>query len=57
MRCSRYVHGGRMHVILNDKPLDELDCFKYLGIHWQLIADVKGMWYTDWMWGIKRGER
>ena len=23
--------GGRMHVILNGKPLYEVDCFKYLG--------------------------
>ena len=31
MRCSRYGHGGRMHVILNGKQLEEVDCFKYLG--------------------------
>ena len=30
MRCSRHANGGRMHVILNDEPLDEVDCFKYL---------------------------
>ena len=30
MRCSRYGNGGRMHVILNDEPLSEVDCFKYL---------------------------
>ena len=29
--CSRYANGGRMHVILNGKPLEEVDCFKYLG--------------------------
>ena len=34
MRCSRYVNGGRMHVIL---PLEEMDCFKYLGS--QVAAD------------------
>ena len=31
MRCSRYGNGGRMHVILNAEPLEEVDCFKYLG--------------------------
>ena len=30
MRCSRYGNGGRMHLILNSKPLEEVDCFKYL---------------------------
>ena len=28
MRCSRYGNGGRMHVILNGEPLEEVDCFK-----------------------------
>ena len=27
MRCSRYVHGGRMYVRLNGDPLEEVDCF------------------------------
>ena len=31
MRCSRYGNEDRMHVILNDEPLEELDRFKYLG--------------------------
>ena len=31
MRCSRYGNGDRMHVILNGEPLQEVDCFKYLG--------------------------
>ena len=31
MRCSRYGNGDRMQVILNDEPLEEVDCFKYLG--------------------------
>ena len=31
MRCLRYRNGGRMHVILKDEPLEEVDCFKYLG--------------------------
>ena len=31
MRCSRYGNEGRMHVILNGEPLEEVDCSKYLG--------------------------
>ena len=31
MRCSRFFNGGRIHVILNGEPLEEVDCFKYLG--------------------------
>ena len=31
MRSSRYFNGDRMHVILNGEPLEEVDCFKYLG--------------------------
>ena len=30
MWCLRYENGGRMHVILNDEQLEEVDCFKYL---------------------------
>ena len=37
MRCSRYGNGDRMHVILNGEPLEEVDCFKYLGL--QVAAD------------------
>ena len=37
MRCSQYGNGGRMHVTLNGKPLEELNCFKYLGS--QVAAD------------------
>ena len=37
MRCSRYGNGDRMHVILNCEPLEEVDCFKYLGS--QVAAD------------------
>ena len=36
-RCSKYGNDGRMHVILNDEPLEEVDCFKYLGS--QVAAD------------------
>ena len=28
MWCSRYGNGGRMHVILNGEPLEEMDCFE-----------------------------
>ena len=31
MGCSRYGNGDLMHVILNGEPLEEVDCFKYLG--------------------------
>ena len=37
MSCSRYGNGGRMHVILNSKRFEEVDCFKYLGS--QVAAD------------------
>ena len=29
MRCSRYGNGGRMHVILNGEPLEEVNCFTF----------------------------
>ena len=31
IRCSRYGNGSRMHVILNCEPLEEVNCFQYLG--------------------------
>ena len=31
MGRSRYGNGGRMHVIQNVEPLEEVDCCKYLG--------------------------
>ena len=37
MRCSMYGNWDRMHVILNGGPLEEVDCFKYLGS--QVAAD------------------
>ena len=37
MRCSRYGNRGRIHVLLNDKPSEEGDCFKYLRL--QVAAD------------------
>ena len=57
MRCSRCGNVGRMHVILYGGPLKEGDCFKVPGRKWQLMEDVKRMWYSEWMRGIERGER
>ena len=37
MRCSRYGNEDRMHLILNGEPLEEVDCFKFLGS--QVSAD------------------
>ena len=37
MRCSWFGNGYLMHVILNGEPLEEEDCFKYLGS--QVAAD------------------
>ena len=37
MRCSRHANGDQMHAILNGKPLEEVDSFKYLGS--QVAAD------------------
>ena len=36
-----------MHVIQNGAPLEEVDCLKYLWHKWQLMEDVKGMWYKE----------
>ena len=40
MRCWRYGTRGRMHVRLSGDPLEEVDCFKYLGRKWQLMEAV-----------------
>ena len=37
MRCSRHASVGRMHMRLNGKPLEEVDCSTYLKP--RLIAD------------------
>ena len=29
--CSRYGNMGRMHVVLNGEPLEEVDCFSTWG--------------------------
>ena len=47
IRRSSHGNRGRMDVILNDEPLEEVDCFKYLGGKWQPMEDVNGMWYTE----------
>ena len=39
MNSSRCGNGGRMHVILNGEPFEEVDCVKYLGRKWQLMED------------------
>ena len=40
MRYSKYGNGGRMHVILNGEPIEEVDCFKYLGSQVAHIINV-----------------
>ena len=47
MRCSRYGNGGRIHVILNCEPLEKVDCLSTWDRKWQLMEDVKGMWYKE----------
>ena len=32
IRCLTYGNRGQIHVILNGEPLEEVDCFKYLGL-------------------------
>ena len=58
MRSSRYGNGDRMHVILNNEALEEVDCFLSTWFRkWQPMEDVKGMWDTELMRGIELGER
>ena len=52
-RYSRYGNGDRMHVILNGEPLEEVDCFKYLGS--QVAAD--GGCERDVVHGMNEGYR
>ena len=40
MRCSRCGNGGRMHVILNGEPLEEVDCFST----WGAVAYCMCVW-------------
>ena len=53
MRCYRYGKGDRMHVILNGEPLEEVDCFKYLGS--QVAAD--GRYERDLVHRMNEGYR
>ena len=43
---------GRLHLRLNREPLEEVNFFK-----WHRMEDVNGMWFTELIRGIKRGER
>ena len=43
--CSRYEIGGRMHVIQNGEPLEEVVLSTWFR-KWQLMKDVKVMWYA-----------
>ena len=47
MRCSRYDNLGQMHVILNGEPLWKWIVLSTWGRKWQLMEDVKEMWYTE----------
>ena len=38
---DNYLLAGRMYVILNGEPLEDVDCFKYLWNKWQLMEDWK----------------
>ncbi len=38
MKCTRLVDGRRMNVALNGEVLEEVECFKYLGLY----VDVNG---------------
>ena len=46
-----YENRARMHAILNGEPFEEVDCLSTWGRKWQLIEDVKRMWYTKLMRG------
>ena len=54
MRFSWYSNGGRMHVVLNSEPLQEVDYLKTWLRQWQLMQDVKVIWYTELIGGIER---
>ena len=47
MKCSKYGNGGRMHMILNGEPLEEVDRLSTRGRKWQPMEDVKGMYCTE----------
>ena len=47
MRAPRYGNMGRMHEVLNGEPLQDVDCLSAWGRKWQLMEDVKMIWYTE----------
>ena len=53
--CLNISHV-RLHRRLNVEPLEEVDCFKYLGRKWLRMEVVKWMWHTEWTWGLEREE-
>ena len=57
VRFSKYGNRGRMHVILNGEPLEKWIVLSTYGRKWQLVEDVKLVWYIESMRGIERGER
>ena len=46
-----------MHVILNDEPLEEVDCFKYLGLQVAADGGCKMDVVHRMNEGMERGER
>ena len=44
MRSSRYGNGSPMHVMLDGEPLEEVNCFKYMGS--QVAADGGCEWHV-----------
>ena len=57
MRCSMYYNGDLMHVILNGEPLEEVDCFKYLGSQMAADGGCERDVVHRMMRGIELGER
>ena len=49
----RYGNWGRMHWIRNGKPLEEVDCFKYL----RSQAPADGEWERDVVYRMNEGCR
>ncbi len=42
MKCMRMVDGGRMNVASNGEFLEEVECFKYLGLNVAVDGGIKG---------------
>ena len=45
-----------MHVRLNGKPFEQIDCYKYLWSQMTVDGGREGMWYTKLMRGMELGE-